>query len=91
MIGPRGKTVENSKSALIRYGVRHEAFGAEEMRRRHPGVKYPSDYEFVLDKTGGILMADKVLKAFQVEIFLAILLVEHYLVLFILPIVEQKF
>ena len=68
MIGPRGKAVENSKSALIRHGVQHEVFGAEEMRRMHPGVEYPSDYEFVLDKTGGILMADKVLKAFQVEI-----------------------
>ena len=72
VIGPRGKAVENSKSALIRHGVQHEVFGTAEMRRRHPGVNFPSDYEFVLDKTGGILMADKVLKAFQVDNLVAV-------------------
>ena len=68
VIGPRDKALENSKSALIRHGVQHEVFGIEEMRKRYPGLEFPSNYEFVLDKSGGILMADKVLNAFQVQI-----------------------
>ena len=68
VIGPRGKALENSKSALIRHGVQHEVFGVEEMRKRYPGLEFPFNYEFVLDKSGGILMADKVLNAFQVQI-----------------------
>ena len=68
MIGPRGNhCVEGSRSALVRHNVPHEVFGAEEMKRRYPGVSYPSNYECVLDKTGGMLMADKMLKAFQVR------------------------
>lgn len=68
IIGPRGNPcLEGSKSALVRHDVEHETFGVSEMKKRYPGLGFPSDYEFILDKSGGILMADKMLKAFQSE------------------------
>ena len=68
LIGPKGESfLEVTKSSLARHNVPYETFGPEELKTKYPGLAYPSDYEYVLDKSGGILMADKMLSAFQVS------------------------
>lgn len=67
IIGPKGKNpfLIDTKAALVRHNVSHETFGVETAKKIYPGLSYPSNYEFLLDKSGGLLMADKMLKAFQ--------------------------
>ena len=52
---------------MIRHNVSHETFGVDTAKKIYPGLSYPSNYEFLLDKSGGLLMADKMLSAFQVK------------------------
>lgn len=66
IIGPKGESfLEGTRSALARHQVAHETFGVETINKIYPGLSYPSNHEFVLDKSGGMLMADKMLNAFQ--------------------------
>lgn len=66
IIGPKGESfLEANRSAMVRHQVSHETFGVDTVNKLYPGLSYPSNYEFVLDKSGGMLMADKMLKAFQ--------------------------
>ncbi|WAR04003.1 SOX-like protein [Mya arenaria] len=55
-----------TEDCLRRFNVPFEKFGSAEQRRRYPGMEFPKDFTFVLDKTGGVLRADKMLQAFQV-------------------------
>ena len=70
IIGPKGKDpfLIDTKAAMVRHNVPHETFGVDTAKTIYPGLSYPSNYEFLLDKSGGLLMADKMLKAFQVKI-----------------------
>ncbi|XP_052800944.1 peroxisomal sarcosine oxidase-like isoform X2 [Mya arenaria] len=54
-----------TEDCLRRFNVPFEKFGSAEQRRRYPGMEFPKDFTFVLDKTGGVLRADKMLQAFQ--------------------------
>ncbi|XP_045173792.2 peroxisomal sarcosine oxidase-like [Mercenaria mercenaria] len=66
--GPKGGSlVTESKQCLTDYHVPHETFDVKEQRKRYPHIELPDNYEFVLEKTGGILRADKMLSAFQSE------------------------
>ena len=69
IVGPKGKDpfLEDTRAALLRHNVSHETFGVGMAKRIYPGLSYPSNYEFLLDKSGGLLMADKMLQAFQVN------------------------
>lgn len=68
VLGPKGETfLEEIRDAVLRQSVPHETFGVEKAKKIYPGLSYPSDYEFVLDKSGGLLRAEKMLKAFQVR------------------------
>lgn len=70
VFGPKGDPfVSGAEECLSRHGVAHDKFGVDEQRRRYPKFWLPSNYEVVLDKSGGILRADKMLKAFQVFFF----------------------
>ena len=69
IIGPQGQPfLEETKAALARHDVSHETFGAGAMMSKYPGLSYPSHYQGVLDKSGGLLMADKMLQAYQVQL-----------------------
>ncbi|XP_060597744.1 peroxisomal sarcosine oxidase-like [Ruditapes philippinarum] len=57
--------VSGAVEALSRHGAPHDVFNVEEQRRRYPYLALPSDFKVVLDKTGGLLRADKILQAFQ--------------------------
>lgn len=66
ILGPKGETfLEEIRAAMLRQSVPHEIFGVEKAKKIYPGLSYPSDYEFILDKSGGLLRAEKMLKAFQ--------------------------
>lgn len=66
VFGPKGHPfVSGTEECLKRHGVPHDKFGVEEQRRRYPKLWLPSNYEVVLDKSGGMLRADKMLQAFQ--------------------------
>lgn len=68
VFGPRGHPfVDGSEDCLRRHKVDFEKFNVAEQRRRYPRLAFPPDFEFVLDKSGGVLRADKVLQAFQVQ------------------------
>jgi len=58
--------VTGSESSLRRHNVEFDKFGVDEQRRRYPRMSCPEDFAFVLDKSGGVLRADKMLQAFQV-------------------------
>ena len=62
--------VKETESALIRHNVPHDTFMASEQRRRYPNMRTPDNFGFVLDKSGGVLKADKILQAYQVHVFL---------------------
>ncbi|XP_045172075.2 peroxisomal sarcosine oxidase-like [Mercenaria mercenaria] len=66
IFGPKGHPfVADTEKCLKRHGAPHEKFGVDEQRKRYPKLSLPSDYELVLDKTGGMLRADKMLQALQ--------------------------
>ncbi|KAJ8305957.1 hypothetical protein KUTeg_016502, partial [Tegillarca granosa] len=46
-------------------GIPFEKFDSKRAKERYPMISYPDNYTFVLDYSGGILRADKALKAFQ--------------------------
>ena len=70
IVGPKGKDpfLEDTRAALLRHNVSHETFSVKTAKKIYPGLSYPSNYEFLLDKSGGLLMADKMLQAFQVNL-----------------------
>lgn len=51
---------------MRRHNVDFEKFDVTGQLKKFPNLSFPADFEFVLDKSGGVLRADKVLKAFQV-------------------------
>jgi len=59
-------TCETEK-CLRRFHVPFEKLDSGEQRRRYPGMQFPDDFVYILDKTGGVLRADKMLQAFQVS------------------------
>ena len=69
IVGPKAGDpfLEDTRAAMIRHNVSHETFGVDTAKKLYPGLSYPSNYEFLLDKSGGLLMADKMLSAFQVK------------------------
>ncbi|XP_045172453.2 peroxisomal sarcosine oxidase-like [Mercenaria mercenaria] len=66
VIGPRtADFLSKTKSCLKRYGIPHDQFDIYEQRKRFPALSFRDDFEFVLDKSGGLLRSDKILQAFQ--------------------------
>ncbi|XP_014936925.2 peroxisomal sarcosine oxidase isoform X1 [Acinonyx jubatus] len=56
------KTIQ---ATLSRQGVEHQCLSAEELKQRFPNVLLASGEVGVLDKSGGVLYADKALRALQ--------------------------
>ena len=57
------KTIQ---ATLSRQGVEHQCLSAEELKQRFPNVLLARGEVGVLDKSGGVLYADKALRALQV-------------------------
>lgn len=67
-LGPKDDPfLSGTQSSLKKYGSPYEKFDEQEQRRRYPNMSFPRNFEFVLDKNGGILRADRMLHAFQVK------------------------
>jgi hypothetical protein len=68
VFGPQGDPyVTATEQSLARHGVSYEKFDVKEQRRRYPMMSLPDNYELVLDKSGGMLRADKMLRAYHVS------------------------
>ncbi|XP_039109482.1 peroxisomal sarcosine oxidase [Hyaena hyaena] len=59
---PELKTIQ---ATLSRQGVEHQCLSAEELKHRFPNVRLARGEVGVLDKSGGVLYADKALRALQ--------------------------
>ncbi|KAH3693177.1 hypothetical protein DPMN_192579 [Dreissena polymorpha] len=57
----------STEKSLRRFRVSFEKLDSAEQRRRYPGMAFPDDFNYILDKTGGVLRADKMLQAFQAQ------------------------
>ncbi|XP_052256446.1 peroxisomal sarcosine oxidase-like isoform X2 [Dreissena polymorpha] len=56
-----------TEECLQRFGVPFDKMDSVEQRRRYPSMAFPDDFNFILDKSGGVLRADKMLQAFQAQ------------------------
>lgn len=55
-------------SSLSRNGIKYDILTPGDLRDRYPMLSLPPDYVGVFDYSGGVLRADKALRAFQVTI-----------------------
>jgi sarcosine oxidase len=60
---PAGRVVSGAKAACTAHGLVHEVLGANEVERRHPAWRLPSDFEAVYQPEAGFLPADKAIIA----------------------------
>lgn len=67
-MGSSDKFTMGTIRCLQRHGIAHEVFDYRGIKQAYPMIEYPKDYTFVVDKTGGILRADKALLAYHVRI-----------------------
>ncbi|KAL4223769.1 hypothetical protein ACF0H5_017235 [Mactra antiquata] len=57
--------VKETIRCLERFNVPHEKFNVARQRVMYPQLSFEDEHEFVLDHSGGVLRADKMLGAFQ--------------------------
>ncbi|XP_065937101.1 peroxisomal sarcosine oxidase [Magallana gigas] len=50
---------------LQRHGIPHQVMDYQGVKQAYPMIEFPRDYTFVVDKSGGILRADKALISYQ--------------------------
>lgn len=56
-------------SSLSRNGIKYDILTPGDQRDRYPMLSLPPDYVGVFDYSGGVLRADKALRAFQVTTY----------------------
>lgn len=67
--GPRGSSyLTDFESCLRRNNLDFEKIDVTGQLKRFPKLSFPADFEFIIEKCGGILWANKVLKALQVSV-----------------------
>lgn len=59
--------VDGTIKSLKNHNMTMDIMNSTEAKSRFPMISFPDDFTFVLDHSGGILRADKALKAFQVR------------------------
>lgn len=52
---------------LQRHGIPHQVMDYQGVKQAYPMIEFPRNYTFVVDKSGGILRADKALISYQVR------------------------
>ncbi|XP_045171940.2 peroxisomal sarcosine oxidase-like [Mercenaria mercenaria] len=57
--------VSQTEQSLKRYKFPYNKFDAEEQRKMYPNLSLPNNFECLLDRSGGVLKADKMLKVYQ--------------------------
>lgn len=66
---PGNDFIDGTIKAMRKHNIPMDVFGSDEAKMKYPMISYPTDFTYVLDHSGGILRADKALKAFQVNCF----------------------
>ncbi|XP_062588159.1 peroxisomal sarcosine oxidase-like isoform X1 [Saccostrea cucullata] len=62
---PDNPFIKGTISSLARHRVNHDVLSYKNLQNRYPMLSLPPDHVGVLDYSGGVLMADKALQAFQ--------------------------
>lgn len=62
---PGLKTIQ---ATLSRQGIDHECLSSVDLKQRFPNIRFTKGEVGLLDKTGGVLYADKALRALQVRL-----------------------
>lgn len=62
---PDLKTIQ---ATLSRQGIEHECLSPADLKQRFPNIRFTGGEMGLLDKTGGVLYADKALRALQVRL-----------------------
>lgn len=60
--------VNTTIKSMRKHNLPLDILNSDEIKTKYPMITYPDDFMYVLDHVGGILRADKALKAFQVRI-----------------------
>ena len=63
---PGLKTIQ---ATLSRQGIDHEYLSSVDLKQRFPNIRFTRGEVGLLDKTGGVLYADKALRALQVRLY----------------------
>ena len=59
--------IKDTMTSLTNHKVDFQKYDSTTIKTKFPMFKYPDDYVYVLEKGGGVLKADKILNAFQVN------------------------
>lgn len=57
--------IKTTIESMRKHNLSMDILNSKDAKVKYPMISYPEDYTFVLDHSGGILRADKCLKAFQ--------------------------
>ena len=81
--------VNGTIQSLRKHNMAMDILDSAQAKARYPMVSFPDNFRFVLDHSGGILRADKALKAFQVSVYsifwmLFIVFIAHYGITYLL-------
>lgn len=57
--------LKTTQATLSRQGIEHEYLSSADLKQRFPNIRYTGGEVGLLDKTGGVLYADKALRALQ--------------------------
>lgn len=57
--------LKTTQATLSRQGIEHECLSSEDLKQRFPNIRFTGREVGLLDKTGGVLYADKALRALQ--------------------------
>lgn len=60
--------LKSMQATLSRHGLEHQRLSSEELKQRFPNIRLTKGEVGLLDKSGGVLYADKVLRALQVTL-----------------------
>lgn len=66
-MGAADKFTMGTIRCLQRHGIPHQVMDYQRVKQAYPMIEFPRDYTFVVDKSGGILRADKALLSYQVR------------------------
>lgn len=60
------RVVEDTKHALHTRNLPYKFIqSGRELKKEYPNLEYPDNYRFLIDYNGGLLYADRALRAFQ--------------------------
>lgn len=60
--------LRTTQATLSRHGIEHECLSSADLKQRFPNIRFTGGEVGLLDKTGGVLYADKALGALQVRL-----------------------